>query len=51
MCCHAPISVRKALEVGVRELARLEYCVGGSCHVRAGARSWDSMRASLRFDV
>ena len=51
MCFHAPIAVRKAFDAGVRELARLENRVIGSCHVREGVRSWDSIRASLRSEV
>ncbi len=35
----------------MRDEARLENSFWGSDQLRTGSRDWDSMRASLRWDV
>jgi len=51
MCSQAPISCRYFTDAGVRELQRFEYDVGVGFWSLVLARSWLSMRATLRFEV
>lgn len=43
--------LRKCADEGVRELQRLENCVGGREKEAVRARSWASTRATRRLDV
>lgn len=51
MCFHAPILSRNSTEVGVRLEQRFENLSAGMEKERVLERSWDSMRATLRFEV